>query len=89
MARSDDADAQGATTGNTRRGSPQGEIAGLVLLINTILGGLGTMYVTTKSAAITVVSALQVLLVIVAVLVAKRRDGHGDRPDRKDDRGGG
>ncbi|KUF19222.1 hypothetical protein AT728_22035 [Streptomyces silvensis] len=73
----------------TGGGAGQDEMAGLVLLINTVLGGLGTLYVTTKSAAITFTSAFLVLLIIVVVLVLKRRNGRESSPDRRDDRSGG
>ncbi|MFD9132853.1 hypothetical protein ACFVZA_10530 [Streptomyces bottropensis] len=64
----------------------QGDIAGLVLLINTLLGGLGTLYATTKSTVITLVSALIVLLIIIVVLVVKRRGPDETGPGRRDDR---
>jgi F0F1-type ATP synthase membrane subunit a len=60
----------------------------MVLLINTVLGGLGTLYVTTKSAAVTLTSALLVLLIIVAVLGVRSRGGREARPGRKDERSG-
>ncbi|MFE2473697.1 hypothetical protein [Streptomyces mirabilis] len=66
----------------------QNEMAGLVLLINTILGGLGTLYATTKSVGITLASALLVLLITVVVLVVKRVVASGGRPERKGDWGG-
>ncbi|MFF3691653.1 hypothetical protein [Streptomyces sp. NPDC002187] len=77
-----------APAGGAGNGGGQNEMAGLVLLINTVLGGLGTLYVTTKSAGITLISALLVLLIIVVVLVVKRVVAAGDRPGEKDDRGG-
>ncbi|MFI1415683.1 hypothetical protein ACH4Y0_38065 [Streptomyces sp. NPDC020707] len=60
-------------------GAGQNEMAGLVLLINTVLGGLGTLYVTTKSAEITLCSALLVLVTTIVVLVVKQmaRPGGG------------
>ncbi|MFJ5266013.1 hypothetical protein ACIQAC_36680 [Streptomyces sp. NPDC088387] len=67
------------------KGAGEGEVAGLVLLINTVLGGLGTLYVTTESSAITLSSALLVLLIIGVVLVTKRRTVREARPGRKDD----
>lgn len=79
---------ESAAAGVAVSGPGQNEMAGLVLLINTVLGGLGTLYVTTKSAAITLASALLVLLIIVVVLVVKRRNGREHRPGRKDDRSG-
>jgi hypothetical protein len=66
-------------------GPESGETAGLVLVINTVLGGLGSLYLTTKSALITLTSALLVVLLIVVV---KRRSGHASRPGRRDDRSG-
>jgi len=74
-----------AAVGVQGGGSGQNEMAGLVLVINTVLGGLGTLYVTTKSSAITLASALMVLLIIVVVLVVKRGNGRERRPGRKDD----
>lgn len=68
-------------------GGGQNEMAGLVLLINTVLGGLGTLYVTTKSAEITLCSALLVLVITIVVLVVKRVTGPGGGPEG-DDRGG-
>lgn len=69
-------------------GGGQNEMAGLVLLINTVLGGLGTLYMTTKSAGITLASALLVLLLTVVVLVVRRVVAPGDGPQGKDARGG-
>jgi hypothetical protein len=66
-------------------GSEPGETAGLVLFINTVLGGLGSLYMTTKSTAITLTSGLLVVLLIVVV---KRRSGYASRPGRRDDRSG-
>jgi hypothetical protein len=60
----------------------------MVLLINTVLGGLGTLYVTTKSAAVTLTSALLALLIIIAVLGVRSRSGREARPGRKDERSG-
>ncbi|MFJ9893447.1 hypothetical protein ACIQPR_08945 [Streptomyces sp. NPDC091280] len=59
-----------------------------MLLVNSVLGGLGTFYVTTKSATVTLGSAVLVLLIIIVVLVVGLRSGHGARPGRKDDRSG-
>jgi len=67
-------------------GPEPGETASLVLIINTVLGGLGSLYVTTKSAAVTLTSAVLVVLLIV---VAKRWSGYASRPGRRDDRSGG
>jgi hypothetical protein len=64
------------------------EIAGLVLLINSVLGGLGTFYVTTKSATVTLGSAVLILLIIVVVLAVGLRNGREARRGRKDDRSG-
>ncbi|MFD3549349.1 hypothetical protein ACFWUW_27750 [Streptomyces sp. NPDC058655] len=47
------------------------EIQSLVLLIHTILGGLGTLYATTQSTKITLAAALLVLLITVVVLVVR------------------
>ncbi|MCK8678735.1 MULTISPECIES: hypothetical protein [Streptomyces] len=66
----------------------QSETGGLVLLINSALGGVGTVYVTTDSTAVTVVSAVLVLLITVVVLAVRRTAGAGDGTDRKDERGG-
>ncbi|MFC8201757.1 hypothetical protein ACFUTV_41225 [Streptomyces sp. NPDC057298] len=75
--------------GNTGNGGAgQGEMAGLVLLINTVLGGLGTLCVTTKSAVITLSSALLVLLIILVVLIVKRVVARGDRTEGKAEPGG-
>jgi hypothetical protein len=68
-------------------GGGQNEMAGLVLLINTVLGGLGTLYVTTKSAEITLCSALLVLVITIVVLVVKRVTGPEGGPEGED-RGG-
>jgi hypothetical protein len=65
-------------------GSEHSETASLVLVINTVLGGLGTLYVTTNSAAVTLTSALLVLLIVVV----KRRNGRDSRPGRRGDRSG-
>ncbi|MFF1747301.1 hypothetical protein [Streptomyces mirabilis] len=81
---SNDASGVWATTREAATGPGQNETAGLVLLINTVLGGLGTLYMTTKSAAITLTSALLVLLIIVV----KRRNGRESHPGREDDRSG-
>ena len=70
------------------RGPARNEMAGLVLLVNSVLGGLGTLYVTTKSATVTLGSAVLVLLIIIVVLVVGLRSGRGARPGRKDDRSG-
>ncbi|MET7696452.1 hypothetical protein [Streptomyces sp. NPDC005485] len=64
------------------------EIAGLVLLINSVLGGLGTFYVTTKSVTVTLGSAVLILMIIVVVLAVGLRSGREARPGRKDDRSG-
>ncbi|WP_105973617.1 hypothetical protein [Streptomyces geranii] len=64
-------------------GGGQNEVAGLVLLINTVLGGLGTLYVTTKSVEITLCSALLVLVITLVVLVVRRVTGPGGRPERE------
>ncbi|MDX3458807.1 hypothetical protein PV396_43990 [Streptomyces sp. ME02-8801-2C] len=56
------------------------EIASLVLLINTILGGLGTLYATTKSTQITLAAALLVFLITIVVLVVRRVITPGDSP---------
>ncbi|MEV7252602.1 hypothetical protein [Streptomyces cyaneofuscatus] len=53
-------------------GSDQNEMAGLVLLINTVLGGLGTLYLTTKSPELTIGGAVLVLLLTIVVLVVRR-----------------
>lgn len=73
--------------GPTAPGGGQNEMAGLVLLINTVLGGLGTLYVTTKSAEITLCSALLVLVITIVVLVVKRVAGPGSGPEGEN-RGG-
>ena len=65
--------------------SESGETAGLVLVINTVLGGLGGLYMTTKSTAITLTSAV---LVVLLIIVVKCRSGHATRPGRRDDRSG-
>ncbi|MFJ3842343.1 hypothetical protein ACIPY6_43665 [Streptomyces sp. NPDC090054] len=64
------------------------EMAGLVLLINTVLGGLGTLYGMTGSAGITLAAALLVLLIIVVVLVVRRVVAPGGGLEREDGRGG-
>lgn len=64
---------QTSPVGGPGRGAQNpSEITALVLLINTILGGLGTLYATTKSTQITLVAALLVLLITVVVLVVRR-----------------
>lgn len=75
-------------SGSTRSTTSQSQIAGLVLLINTVVGGLGTLYVTTRSAVITLVAAVQVLLIIVVVLVVQCRTGREAGPRRRDERSG-
>lgn len=72
----------------TTSGAPQSDMASLVLLINTVLGGLGTLYVTTRSAAVTFVAALQVLLMVVVLVVRRRGEHRSTRPGRKGHRGG-
>lgn len=64
------------------------EMAGLVLLINTVLGGLGTLYGVTGSAGITLAAALLVLLIIVVVVVVRRMIAPGDGVKGEDGRGG-
>ncbi|MGW1305438.1 transposase family protein [Streptomyces sp. NPDC002514] len=59
-----------------------------MLLINSVLGGLGTIYATTKSATVTLGSAVLVLLIIIVVLVVGLRRGREARPGRRDDRSG-
>lgn len=66
-------------------GPEPGETAGLVLVIKTVLGGLGSLYLTTKSAAVKITSAV---LVVLLIAVVKRRSGHASRPGRRDDRSG-
>ncbi|MFI5966661.1 hypothetical protein ACIA8J_31450 [Streptomyces asoensis] len=66
------------------------EITALVLLINTILGGLGTLYATTKSTEITLIAALLVFLITVVVLVVRRviTPGGSPSPQGEDGRSG-
>ncbi|MFJ6485987.1 hypothetical protein ACIQK6_38570 [Streptomyces sp. NPDC091682] len=71
-------------TGNN--GVGQYEMAGLVLLLNTVLGGLGTLYLTTKSVELTMNAALLTLLLTVVVLVVRHVAGSNN--DAKGDRGG-
>ncbi|MGW6615953.1 hypothetical protein ACWGA0_21235 [Streptomyces erythrochromogenes] len=64
------------------------ETSGLALLINTILGGLGTLYATTRSTEITLTAALLVLLITVVVLAVRRGATPGKGPGGEDGRGG-
>jgi hypothetical protein len=85
------ADAVESPTAGAAASTPPGQqndTAGLVLLINTVLGGLGTLHVTTKSTVVTLVSALMVFLITIVVLVAKRRATGEAGQRRGDDRGG-
>lgn len=66
-------------------GRESGETAGLVVVINAVLGGLGSLYLTTKSTVITITSAV---LVVLLVVFAKRRSGRAFRPGRRGDRSG-
>ncbi|MFI5676468.1 hypothetical protein [Streptomyces cellulosae] len=72
-------------TGDSPAGQ-QSDIASLVLLINSVLGGLGALYVNTQSTTITLVSGAIVLLITIVVLVVKRRGAGG--PSRGDGRSG-
>jgi hypothetical protein len=71
VARAADGVSRRAVSGGAGSGVGQNEMAGLVLLINAVFVGLGTLYMTTKSVGITLASALLVLLIVVVVLVAK------------------
>ncbi|MEU4887669.1 MULTISPECIES: hypothetical protein [Streptomyces] len=66
------------------------EITALVLLINTVLGGLGTLYATTKSTQITLAAAVLVFLITVVVLVVRRviTPGGSPSPQGEDGRSG-
>jgi hypothetical protein len=72
------------TPPGSAHGPGHSETASLVLLINTVLGGLGTLYLTTKSAAVTLASGLLVLLIVIV----KRRSGREARRGRRGDRSG-
>ncbi|WP_190040338.1 hypothetical protein [Streptomyces fructofermentans] len=74
--------------GGSHGSQRQNEMTGLVLLINTVLGGLGTLYATTKSARITLAAALLVFLIVVVVLIVRRVVVPGDEPQGEDGRGG-
>lgn len=65
-------------------GSEHSETAGLVLVINIVLEGLGTLYATTNSLALTLASAALVLLIVVM----KRRNERDARLGRRGDRSG-
>lgn len=74
--------------GSSGVGHKSNEINSLVLLINTILGGLGILYSTTKSTGITLAAALLVALITVVVLVGRNVLRPGESPQREDGRGG-
>lgn len=45
-----------------------------VLLVNAVLGGLGTLYIATTSVVVTVVAAVVVLVITTRDPAAKGRD---------------
>ncbi|NUV64881.1 hypothetical protein [Streptomyces sp. CAI-85] len=77
-----------AAGGASGVGQKSNEINSLVLLINTILGGLGILYSTTKSTGITLAAALLVTLITVVVLVGRNVLRPGESPQGEDGRGG-
>ncbi|MGW1364916.1 hypothetical protein ACWCQP_46900 [Streptomyces chartreusis] len=88
VSRTPDLSQQAVPAQETGSGQKSNEMTGLVLLINTALGGLGTLYATTNSTGITLAAALLTLLLTVVVLVVKRVVATRDNPQGEDRRGG-
>lgn len=72
----------------TDGGQKPNEMTGLVLLVNTVLGGLGMLYATTRSAVITLAAALLVFLITIVVLVVRQVVAAGGGRQGEEDRGG-
>lgn len=54
-------------------GRPSGAAASISVLVNVVSVGVGGLYLSTRSTAVTVIGAALVALLAVAVLVAERK----------------
>lgn len=68
-------------SGTSQGPDPAGRLGPLVLLINTVLGGLGTLFATTGSVVVTLVAAMLVFVVVLVVLLTHTSQRSGQRSD--------